>query len=57
MDFPGDSVVKYLPAKQEMQVRSLSWKNPLEEGMAWQPTLVFLDRGAWGATVHGVIKT
>ena len=57
MDFPGDSVVKYLPAKQEMQVRSLSWKNPLEEGMAWQPTLVFLDRGAWGAAVHGVIKT
>ena len=48
---------KVLPTKQEMQVWSLSWENPLEEGMAWQPTLVFLDRGAWGAIVHGGIKT
>ena len=29
----------------------------LEEGMTWQPTLVFLDRGAWGAIVHGVTKS
>ena len=34
---PGDSVVKNLPAMQKMQetrVRSLGWKDPLEEGMA-----------------------
>ena len=32
--FPGDSVVKNLPANQEMQetqVQSLGWEDPLEE--------------------------
>ena len=41
--FPGDSVVKNLPAMQKMQetrVQSVGWKDPLEEGM--QPTPVFL---------------
>ena len=35
MGFPGGSVVKnfHLP-RQEMQVRSLCWEDPLEEGMA-----------------------
>ena len=40
--FPGDSVVKNLPAMQKMQetrVQSVGWKDPLEEGM--QPTSVF----------------
>ena len=32
--FPSDSVVKNLPAIQEMQVGSLSWEDPLEEEMA-----------------------
>ena len=32
--FPRDSVVKNHPAKQERQVWSLGWKDPLEEGMA-----------------------
>ena len=32
--FPGDSVVKTLPAMQETQVRSLGQEDPLEEGMA-----------------------
>ena len=31
---PSSSVVKNPPAMEEMQVRSLSWKNPLEEEMA-----------------------
>ena len=42
---------------QETQVLSLSWEDPLEEGMAthssilaWSP----MDRGAWWAIVHGV---
>jgi len=37
MGFPGGSVVKNLPAKQEPQetsVRSLGQEDPLEEGMA-----------------------
>jgi len=36
-DFPGGSVVKNLPAMQEMQetwVQSLGWEDPLEEEMA-----------------------
>ena len=32
--FPGDSVVKNLPAKQETQIGSLGWKDPLEKEMA-----------------------
>ena len=44
---PGDSLVaqtiKYLPVMQETWVRSLSWKDTLEEGMAGKPLLpVFL---------------
>ena len=32
--FPGGSVVKNLPAKQEMWVQSLSLEDPLEKQMA-----------------------
>ena len=32
--FPGGSVVKNLPAKQETQVQSLGGEDPLEEDMA-----------------------
>ena len=38
--FPGDSVVKNLPAMQEIWVQALGWENPLEDGM--QLTLVLL---------------
>ena len=31
LGFPGGSVVKNLPAKQEMQLHSLSWEDLLEE--------------------------
>ena len=34
MGFPGGSVVKNLPAKQETQVQSLDEKDPLEKEMA-----------------------
>ena len=34
MGFPGGSVVKNLPAKQEMQVQSLGREDPLEKEMA-----------------------
>ena len=32
--FPGGSVVKNLPAKQETWVQSLCWKDPLEKEIA-----------------------
>ena len=32
--FPDGSVVKYLPAKQEIRVRSLHQEDPLEKEMA-----------------------
>ena len=34
MGFPGEAVVKNLPAVQETRVRSLGREDPLEEGMA-----------------------
>ena len=41
-------------------VQSLGWKDPLEEGMAALSNILSwripMDRGAWGATVHGVAK-
>ena len=51
--FSGDSMVKYLPAKQETQVWSLGQEDALREGngnplqySCWEnPT----DRGAWRA--------
>ena len=54
-------VVKNLPARQEIWVRSLGWENPLEEGMATHSSILAwripMDRGAWRATVHGVAKS
>ena len=43
-----------------MQVRSLGWEDPLEEGMAMDlyPCLEKpLDRGAWLVMVHRVAKS
>ena len=51
MDFPGSSVVKNLPAKQEMQVQSLGQEDPFQKEMethsmilAWENPM---DRAAW----------
>ena len=33
-------MVKNLPATQEMQVRSLGWEDPLEEGMATHSSIL-----------------
>ena len=38
--FPDDSVVKNLPAKQETQVGSLGWKDPLEKEMATHSSIL-----------------
>ena len=45
MDFPGGTVVRNLPAKQEMQetqVQSLGQEDPLEEEMAMHSSGLFL---------------
>ena len=34
LGFPGGSVVKNPPAKQEMWVQFLGWEDPLEKDMA-----------------------
>ena len=52
--------VKNLPAMRETCVRSLGWEDPLEEGMATHSSILAwripMDRRAWQATVHGVLK-
>ena len=44
-------MVKNLPAKQETQVQSLGWEDPLEKRMATHSGILGLensmDRGAW----------
>ena len=60
MGFPVGSVVKNSPATQEMWVQSLGQEdspgkrngNPLQYSCLGNPT----DRGAWQATLHGVIQ-
>ena len=54
-------MVKNLSAMGETWVRSLGWKDPLEEDMATRSSILAwripMDRGAWWATVHGVINS
>ena len=40
MGVPGGSAVKNLPAKWEMQVRSLSWEDPLEKEIATHSSIL-----------------
>ena len=54
-------IVNNLSAMLETWVQSLSWGDPLEEGLtihsnilAWK---IPMDRGAWKAPVHGVAKS
>ena len=53
--------VKNLSAMQDMWIRFLGQKDPLEEGMATHSKYSCLenpmDRGAWRVTVHGVAKS
>ena len=54
-------LVKNLLAKRETWVQSLGWEDPLEEEMATHSSVLAwkipVDRGAWQATVHGVVKS
>ena len=49
--FPGSSVAKNLPAKQETQVRSLGWEDTPEKEMAIHCNILAggnpMNRGAW----------
>ena len=38
--FPGDLVVKNLPAKQKTWVQSLGWEDPLEKEMATHSSIL-----------------
>ena len=44
---------------QEIQVQSLGWEDPQEEGMAIHSSILAgtMDRGAGQAMVYGVIKS
>ena len=54
-------LVRNPPAMQETWVQSLGWEDPLEECLATHSSIlawrISKDRGAWGATVHGVAKS
>ena len=58
-------VVKNLPANagdiRQVQVQTLRWDDPLEEGMATHSSILAwripMDRGAWQGIVHGVAKS
>ena len=39
-DFPGDSVVNSIPAKQEIWVQSLGWEDPLEKEITAHSTIL-----------------
>ena len=55
--FPSGSVVKNLPAMQEMWVQFLGQEDPLGKGLVTHSSILAwknpMDRGAWHATVHG----
>ena len=54
-------MVKKLPAMWETWVQSLGREDPLEKGMATHSSILAwkipIDRGAWRATVQGVVKS
>ena len=61
LDFPGGSVIKHLPAQQEMGVQSLGQEEPLEKEMAahssilaWE--ILWTEEPGRLHTVHGVAK-
>ena len=64
LGFLGGSVVKNLPVRQKtqemLQVRSLAWGDPLEEGLATHSSVLTLEnpigRGAWWGIFHSVAQ-
>ena len=57
LGFLGVSVVKNLPNKQEMQVRSLGCEDPLEKEVATHSRILAWENPWTGeSTIHGVAK-
>ena len=54
--FPGVSVVKNPPAKQEARVQSPGQEDPLEKKMATHSSILAWEIPAWWAPVCGVTK-
>ena len=58
---PVAQMVKNLPAMWETWVWSLSWKDPLEEGLATHSSIlawrIAMDKGAWQPIVHRDTKS
>ena len=54
-------MIKKPSAMWETWVQSLGWEDPLEEDMATHSSILAwripIDRGAWQATVHGVVTS
>ena len=57
LGFPGGPGSTESPTMWEFWIRSLGWKDLLEEGMATHSSILAwripMDRGAWQGTVHG----
>ena len=55
----GTQMVKSLPAMKDTRIRALGRQDPLEKGTAIYSSILAMensmDRGAWCATVHGII--
>ena len=51
--FPGGSVIKNLPAKQETRVQSLGWEDPLKKGMATHSSILAW-RVSWTEELGGL---
>ena len=54
-------MIKNLPVMQDIWVRSLGWKDPLEKETATHSSILAwripMDRGLWEATVRGIAKS
>ena len=54
-------LVNNLPAMWETCVQSLGWGDPLKESLEAHSSILTwsipMDRGAWGAAIHGVAKS
>ena len=62
LGFPGglDSKESTCNVGDQLRVQSLSWEDPLEEGLATHSSILAwipMDREAWWATVLGVTKS
>ena len=60
MAITGDSAEKNTPAKQETEGQCLGQEDPLKKEIAMGYSILAweipMDRGAWQATVRGVVK-